>query len=119
MIRFPSRAASLLVALAALTLAGCASSSIERAAFTQQEQAAAQIPGIPGARVWSDERADTYGPANLVGRAVLPPGALPEPQAGPQPRVGEREATGGRHDGLSAYLRSHKLPSRPGHVLAA
>jgi hypothetical protein len=42
--------------LAALALAGCA--SIERPSFTQEQQAAAVVPGIPNARIWSDERVD-------------------------------------------------------------
>jgi hypothetical protein len=42
--------------LAALALAGCA--SIERVPFTQEQQAAAVVPGIPNARIWSDERVD-------------------------------------------------------------
>jgi hypothetical protein len=44
------------VALALLALAGCA--SVPRVPFTQEQQAAAVVPGIPNARVWSDERAE-------------------------------------------------------------
>ncbi len=42
--------------LALIALAGCA--SVTRAPFTAEEQAVATIPGIPNARVWSDDRAD-------------------------------------------------------------
>jgi hypothetical protein len=55
--RFVSGLKMLGVGLAALALAGCA--SIERAPFTQEQQAAAVVPGIPNARIWSDERAET------------------------------------------------------------
>ena len=45
------------VLLLALTvLAGCA--SIPRVPFTKEQQAAATVPGIPNARVWSDDRVD-------------------------------------------------------------
>ena len=40
----------------ALLATGCA--SVPRVPFTQEQQAAAVIPGIPNARVWSDERAE-------------------------------------------------------------
>jgi len=50
------------VAFALIMLAGCA--SVTRAPFTQEQQAAATIPGIPDARIWSDERADA-----LIARA--------------------------------------------------
>ena len=50
----PSRTLRPMAACAlALTMVACA--SIERIAHTQQDQAAAQIPGIPNARVWSDD----------------------------------------------------------------
>src|SRR5882672_2166778 len=45
-----------LVALVLLMLAGCA--AMPRVPFTKEQQAAATIPGIPNARVWSDDRAD-------------------------------------------------------------
>jgi hypothetical protein len=45
-----------LLVLALTLLAGCA--SIPRVPFTKEQQAAATIPGIPNARVWSDDRAD-------------------------------------------------------------
>src|SRR5437764_170474 len=44
------------IAVALLALAGCA--SMPRVPFTKEQQAAAMIPGIPNARVWSDDRAD-------------------------------------------------------------
>src|SRR3954471_4939040 len=42
--------------LALILLAGCA--SLPRVPFTKEQQAVATIPGIPNARVWSDDRAD-------------------------------------------------------------
>ena len=53
--RFQSR--NLLVVLALFIVAGCA--SLPRISSTKDEQAVAAIPGIPNARVWSDDRADT------------------------------------------------------------
>ena len=44
------------LAFALLMLAGCA--SLPRVPFTKEQQAAAIVPGIPNARVWSDDRAD-------------------------------------------------------------
>src|SRR5258708_7774509 len=41
------------VAACALALASCA--TVTRIPYTQQEQAAAVIPGIPGARIWADD----------------------------------------------------------------
>jgi hypothetical protein len=41
------------VAACALALASCA--TVTRIPYTQQEQAAAIIPGIPGARIWADD----------------------------------------------------------------
>ena len=52
--RFHSR--NLLVVLALFIVAGCA--SLPRISSTKDEQAVAAIPGIPNARVWSDDRAD-------------------------------------------------------------
>ena len=46
----------LLLAFALIAPAGCA--SIARVPFTKEQQAVATIPGIPNARVWSDDRAD-------------------------------------------------------------
>lgn len=51
-----SFARHLLFMLALTALCGCA--SVTRAPFTKEQQAAAMIPGIPNARVWSDDRAD-------------------------------------------------------------
>lgn len=45
-----------LLLLALMVLAGCA--SIPRVPFTKEQQAAATVPGIPNARVWSDDRVD-------------------------------------------------------------
>src|SRR5437763_15239581 len=44
-----------LFVLALTALCGCA--SVIRVPFTKEQQAAASIPGIPNARVWSDDRA--------------------------------------------------------------
>jgi hypothetical protein len=46
----------LTLVLAPIALSGCA--SIARVPFTQEQQATATVPGIPNARVWSDDRAD-------------------------------------------------------------
>ena len=46
----------LLLAFALTALAGCA--SLARVPFTKEQQSVATIPGIPNARVWSDDRAD-------------------------------------------------------------
>jgi hypothetical protein len=47
----------LLLVLVLLTLADCA--SLARVPFTKEQQSVATVPGIPNARVWSDDRADT------------------------------------------------------------
>ena len=44
---------SIAACMLALTIAGCA--TVERVPHTQQDQAAAVIPGIPNARIWSDD----------------------------------------------------------------
>jgi hypothetical protein len=46
------------VVLIVLALAGC--SSFPRTAFTANQQAIAQIPGIPGARIWADASAESF-----------------------------------------------------------
>jgi len=46
----------LVLAFTLATLAGCA--SVPRAPFTKEQQAVAVIPGIPNARVWSDDKAE-------------------------------------------------------------
>src|SRR3954470_9415155 len=51
---FVTKLAAAALVLAALS--GCA--SVTRAPFTKEQQAVAVIPGIPNARVWSDERAE-------------------------------------------------------------
>src|SRR5829696_8387003 len=51
-----SQSRNLLVVLALFIVAGCA--SLPRISSTKDEQAVAAIPGIPNARVWSDDRAD-------------------------------------------------------------
>src|SRR6266850_4160013 len=48
---------NLLLVLTVLALAGCA--AIALAPFTKEQQSVATVPGIPNARVWSDDRADT------------------------------------------------------------
>jgi len=54
------------LALAALALAGC--STAPRVPYTQQEQADAVIPGIPGARLWADDPAIGSGRRSVVSR---------------------------------------------------
>jgi predicted acylesterase/phospholipase RssA len=48
-----------LVLVWALALAGCA--GVSRVPYTQQEQAVAVVPGIPGARLWADDPAIASG----------------------------------------------------------
>ena len=67
---------NLLLVLSALALAGCA--AIARAPFTKEEQSVATVPGIPNARVWSDDRADT-----LLARARSEVLAGPAGRSGP------------------------------------
>jgi len=55
---------SLKVAACALALASCA--SVTRIPYTQQEQAAAIIPGIPGARIWADDPAVRHSVVSRV-----------------------------------------------------
>src|SRR5258708_27561314 len=85
----------LLLALALVTLADCA--SIARAPFTKEEQSVATVPGIPNARVWSDDRADT-----LLARARS------EVLAGPAGRAGAVNVLaisgGGSHRAYGAGL---------------
>lgn len=47
--------AARIVAISVFALAVGACANIQRVPFTQQEQAAATIPGIPDARVWADD----------------------------------------------------------------
>ena len=65
-----------LLVLSTLALAGCA--AIARAPFTKEQQSVATVPGIPNARVWSDDRADT-----LLARARSEVLAGPAGRAGP------------------------------------
>lgn len=44
--------------LVIITAAGC--SSLPRTEFTAKQQAIAQIPGIPGARIWADAAAESF-----------------------------------------------------------
>src|SRR6266702_2422532 len=63
------------VAACALALAGCATAP--RVPYTQQEQAEAVIPGIPGARLWADDPAIAAGRRSVVSRAArVPPTIL-------------------------------------------
>jgi len=66
--------AKLPLVLALMALADCA--SLARTPSTKEQQAVATIPGIPNARVWSDDRADALlaraksdGRADAAGRA--------------------------------------------------
>jgi hypothetical protein len=52
---FVTKLAAAALVLAALS--GCA--SVTRAPFTKEQQAVAVIPGIPNARVWSDDKVDS------------------------------------------------------------
>src|SRR5437660_11443402 len=54
------------VAACALALASCA--TVTRIPYTQQEQAAAVIPGIPGARIWADDPAIAAVRRSVVSR---------------------------------------------------
>jgi hypothetical protein len=49
-----------LVVFLLVLVAGCA--SLPRTYFTEQQQAIAQIPGIPGARYWADASAQDFAP---------------------------------------------------------
>ena len=46
------------VLLLVLAVSGC--SSFPRTAFTAKQQAIAQVPGIPGARIWADAAAESF-----------------------------------------------------------
>src|SRR5262249_43855912 len=59
-------ACSFNVAACALALASCA--IVTRIPYTQQEQAAAVIPGIPGARIWADDPAIATVRGSVVSR---------------------------------------------------
>src|SRR5215510_2685992 len=63
------RAARFSVAACALALASC--TNVTRIPYTQQEQAAAVIPGIPDARIWADDPAIASVRASVVSR--VPP----------------------------------------------
>ena len=54
------------VAACALALASCA--TVTRIPYTQQEQTAAVIPGIPGARIWADDPAIATVRRSVVSR---------------------------------------------------
>jgi hypothetical protein len=54
------------VAACALALASCA--TVTRIPYTQHEQAAAVIPGIPGARIWADDPAIATVRRSVVSR---------------------------------------------------
>ena len=60
------RAARFSVAACALALASC--TAVTRIPYTQQEQAAAVIPGIPGARIWADDPAIATVRGSVVSR---------------------------------------------------
>src|SRR6516162_10642880 len=57
-------AASFSVAACALAVASC--TAVTRIPYTQQEQAAAIIPGIPGARIWADDPAVRHSVVSRV-----------------------------------------------------
>jgi hypothetical protein len=56
------------VAACALAIAGCA--TVTRIPYTQQEQAEAVIPGIPGARLWADDPGIATGRRSVVSRVA-------------------------------------------------
>jgi Patatin-like phospholipase len=58
-----------MVAACALGIAGCA--TVTRIPYTQQEQAEAVIPGIPGARLWADNLAIATGRRSVVSRVSV------------------------------------------------
>jgi hypothetical protein len=63
--RLLAAATCVLAALSAI--AGCTTAP-PRVAYTQQEQAEAVIPGIPGARLWADDPAIATGRRSVVAR---------------------------------------------------
>src|SRR5712691_4958152 len=60
-----------MVPACALALAAC--TAAPRVPYTQEEQAAAVIPGIPGARLWADDPAITTGRRSVLSRQVQQP----------------------------------------------
>ena len=58
-----------MVAACAMAIAGCA--TVTRISYTQQEQAEAVIPGIPGARLWADNPAIATGRRSVVSRVPV------------------------------------------------
>jgi hypothetical protein len=58
----------LAVAACVLAIAGCATAP--RVPYTQQEQAEAVIPGIPGARLWADDPGIATGRRSVVSRVA-------------------------------------------------
>jgi hypothetical protein len=70
--RLPAVAVCLLVGLLCCLLAVTACTTAPpRVPYTQQEQAEAVIPGIPGARLWADDPAIAAGRRSVVARANL------------------------------------------------
>src|SRR6195256_1821910 len=59
----------LVAAACVLAIAGCA--TVTRIPYTQQEQAEAVIPGIPGARLWADNPAIATGRRSVVSRVPV------------------------------------------------
>src|SRR5262249_61537965 len=83
-------ACSFNVASCALALASCA--TVTRIPYTQQEQTAAVIPGIPGARIWADDPAIATVRRH---RGDVPPGALARsPRAWSHPHVSRSSLAG-------------------------
>jgi hypothetical protein len=58
-----------MVAACAMAITGCA--TVNRIPYTQQEQAEAVIPGIPGARLWADNPAIATGRRSVVSRVPV------------------------------------------------
>ncbi len=61
------------LAVAALCMAAADCATVERVAFTQQEQIVATVPGFPDARVWADD------PAIAQKSSALAPGVTKQP----------------------------------------
>jgi Patatin-like phospholipase len=66
----PLTAAACGLSLVAVILAACGTAA-PRIPYSQQEQAAAEVPGIPGARLWADDPGITRGRRSVAPRAKV------------------------------------------------
>src|SRR5690242_19668846 len=81
-------AAAACVLAGLLAIAACTTAP-PRVQYTQQEQAEAVIPGIPGARLWADDPAIAAGRRSVVPRATgLQPTILALSGGGPDGEFG-------------------------------